>query len=155
MSATTPAYAPPAAPTYTGRKFAVTHAIPPPTTTYDRLMTSLGSCLGSIGQLPCCPCFPNPFKEVPQGNIALVTRFGRFYKTADPGLVRVNPLTESAQFVDTKIQIAPIPNLTIVTKDNVSVTIDTVLYWHVDDPFLATYGVSNVTRALVERTQTT
>ncbi|KAJ2808556.1 hypothetical protein H4R20_000816 [Coemansia guatemalensis] len=147
-------YVPPAAPTYEVRKFAVTHPIKAENT-YDRFMNGLGNFFGAFGQIPCCFCCPNPFKEVPQGNVALVSRFGRYYKTADPGLVNVNPLTEKAVFVDAKLQIAPITNLTIVTKDNVSVGIEAVLYWLVVDPYLATYGVSNVTQALIERTQTT
>ncbi|PIA18516.1 hypothetical protein COEREDRAFT_79577 [Coemansia reversa NRRL 1564] len=150
----TPGYAPPAAPKYEVRKFAVTNPIQAENG-YDRFMNGLGRFFGGLGQIPCCFCCPNPFKEVPQGNIALVSRFGRYYKTADPGLVNVNPLTESAIFVDAKLQIAPITNLTIVTKDNVSVGIEAVLYWIVVDPYLATYGVSNVTQALIERTQTT
>ncbi|KAJ2535237.1 hypothetical protein EV175_006939, partial [Coemansia sp. RSA 1933] len=93
--------------------------------------------------------------EVDQGNIGLISRFGRYYKTADPGLVYVNPMSESIKRIDTKIQITPIVRLPIVTQDNVSVEIEAVLYWHVTDPYLATYGVSNVTRALEERTQTT
>ncbi|KAJ2358671.1 hypothetical protein IWW50_001078 [Coemansia erecta] len=152
-------YAPPAPPTgqtpvFNPPKFAVTHPINVDSM-YDSLMNGLGNCMGSIGQFPCCCCFPNPYKSVDQGNIGLVSRFGRYYKTVDPGLVHVNPYSEKINYVDTKIQIAPIPNLTIVTKDNVSVMIDTVLYWHVTDPYQATYGVSNVAHALVERTQTT
>ncbi|KAJ1728181.1 hypothetical protein LPJ61_004174 [Coemansia biformis] len=147
-------YAPPAAPAYETRKFA--DELPVATSNaYDRLMNLFGNCLGAIGQFPCCFCFPNPYKEVNQGEIAMVSRFGRYYKTADPGLVRVNPLTERVLHVDTKIQITPITNLTIVTKDNVSVGIEAVLYWHVNDPYLATFGVSNVKQALIERTQTT
>ena len=42
-----------------------------------------------------------------------------------------------------------------MTKDNVYVTIDSVLYWHVIDPYSAAYIVSDVRKALVERTQTT
>ncbi|KAJ1841277.1 hypothetical protein LPJ70_004286 [Coemansia sp. RSA 2708] len=147
-------YAPPPAPQYEGRKFAAIHPIKADSA-YDSLMNGLGNCLGGIGQFPCCPCFPNPYKEVRQGQIAMVSRFGKYYQTADPGLVKVNPMTERVQYVDTKIQISSIPNLVIVTKDNVSVGIDAVLYWHVIDPYLAVYGVSNVSQALIERTQTT
>ncbi|KAI9504384.1 hypothetical protein BX070DRAFT_238910 [Coemansia spiralis] len=118
-------------------------------------MNGLGDFFGFFGQIPCCFCCPNPFKEIPQGYIGLVSRFGRYYKTADPGLVSVNPMTEKVEYVDTKMQIRTIEQLPIVTKDNVSVSIEAVLYWHITDPYLAIYGVSDVSQALVERTQTT
>ncbi|KAJ1853492.1 hypothetical protein GGH12_002023 [Coemansia sp. RSA 1822] len=145
-------YAPPPPPLGT-HKFATKHTIKADNA-YDSFMNGLGNCFGFFGQIPCC-CCPNPYKSVQQGSIGLVSRFGRYYKTVDPGLAKVNLCSEDITYVDTKMQIASIPDLTIVTKDNVSVTIDTVLYWHVTDPYLATYSVSNVSRALIERTQTT
>ncbi|KAJ2880166.1 hypothetical protein IWW38_005994, partial [Coemansia aciculifera] len=135
-------------------KFAAVHPIQSGSF-YESAMTAIGNCCGAFGQIPGCFCCPNPFKEVPQGKIGLVTRFGRYYKTADPGLVEVNPLTESVRHVDTKIQIAALGKMPIVTKDNVSVDIEAVLYWHIIDPYLSTYGVADVLRALTERTQTT
>ncbi|KAJ1902110.1 hypothetical protein LPJ66_000285 [Kickxella alabastrina] len=135
-------------------KFATLHPISSDST-YERAMNALGTFIGGFGQIPCFFCCPNPYKKVKQGEIALVSRFGRYYKTADPGLVNVNPMTESIWRVDTKIQINPMKSMSIVTKDNVSVGIEAVIYWHVNDPYLATYGVSSVHDALAERTQTT
>ena len=40
-----------------------------------------------------------------QGNVGLVTKFGRFYRAVDPGLVKINPLSERLIQVDVKIQI--------------------------------------------------
>ncbi|KAF9918512.1 hypothetical protein BX616_008213 [Lobosporangium transversale] len=100
-------------------------------------------------------CCPNPYKTIEQGTIGLVTRFGRYYKTVDPGLIRLNPYTERVFNVDMRVQISNIPNQMIMTKDNVNVHIDSIIYWHIIDPFQATYGVSDVRQALVERTQTT
>ena len=54
-----------------------------------------------------------------------------------------------------RIQIEDIPAQTIMTKDNVSVVIDSVLYWHTIEPTVSTFGVSNVRKALIERTMTT
>ncbi|KAJ1718863.1 hypothetical protein LPJ53_006254, partial [Coemansia erecta] len=106
-------------------------------------MSALGTFFGGFGQIPCCFCCPNPYKEVPEGNTALVSRFGRYYKAADPGLVHVNPLTETVRYVDTRIQIKQLPSIYIVTKDNVTVGIEAVISWHITDPYLATYGVSS------------
>lgn len=63
----------------------------------------------------------------------------------------MNPLTESVHRVDVKMQIVEIPRQVIMTKDNVNVRIDSVLYWHIENPFRAKFNVSNVRRALVER----
>lgn len=65
----------------------------------------LGSIVGTLGAIPCCICCPNPYKPVAQGNVGLVTRFGRFARAVDPGLVKINPLSESLIQVDVKIQI--------------------------------------------------
>lgn len=51
------------------------------------------------------PFSPNPYKPVEQGNVGLVTKFGRFARAVDPGLVKINPLSESLLKVDVKIQI--------------------------------------------------
>ena len=50
---------------------------------------------------------------------------------------------------------AEIPRTIVMTKDNVSLSIDSVLYWHIVDPFVAAYQVDNVHVALMERTMTT
>lgn len=49
------------------------------------------------------------------------------------------------------MQIIDIPRQSIMTKDNVTVRIDSVLYWHIVDPYQATYAVSDVQKALTER----
>ncbi|OCF33151.1 stomatin family protein [Kwoniella heveanensis BCC8398] len=121
---------------------------------YGSMMNALGACVGNIGMIPCCP-FPNPFKEVNQGSVGLVSRFGQFYKSVDPGLVKVNVCTESVRVVDVKIQLTSVPRQTVQTKDNVSVEIDSVICWHVVSPYRAAFGINDVRTALVERAQTT
>lgn len=58
-----------------------------------------------MGAIPCCVICPNPYKAVSQGKVGLITRFGRFYRAVDPGLVKINPLTERLIQIDVKIQI--------------------------------------------------
>lgn len=48
------------------------------------------------------------------GSVGLVSRFGQFYKSVDPGLVQVNVCTESLRVVDVKIQISPIGRQTVM-----------------------------------------
>ncbi|KAI9092438.1 hypothetical protein DFS34DRAFT_583982 [Phlyctochytrium arcticum] len=122
---------------------------------YESLMAGLGKIVGALGSIPCCFCCPNPFISVTQGNVGLVSRFGRYYKSVDPGLHQINPVTEKLIAMDVKMQIEDIPSQSVMSKDNVMVMIDSVLYWHVIDPYTATFMVKDVRKALVERTQTT
>jgi hypothetical protein len=98
---------------------------------------------------------PNPYKSVGQGNVGLVTKFGKFYKAVDPGLVKVNPLSERLIQVDVKIQIVEVPKQICMTKDNVNLHLTSVIYYHIVSPHKAAFGISNVRQALIERTQTT
>jgi len=52
--------------------------------------------------------------QLSQGSVGLVSRFGQFYKSVDPGLVQVNVCTESLRIVDVKIQISPIGRQTVM-----------------------------------------
>ncbi len=61
---------------------------------YEGMINCLGACVGCLGSIPLCCCFPNPFVEVTQGKVGLVTRFGKYYKTVDPGLYRINLFSE-------------------------------------------------------------
>ncbi|KAL2157770.1 hypothetical protein VTH06DRAFT_5038 [Thermothelomyces fergusii] len=122
---------------------------------YGAMVDCLGEVIGTLGAIPCCIGFPNPYKKVNQGHVGLVTKFGRFYKAVDPGLVKVNPLSEQLTSVDVRIQIAEVGQQTCMTKDNVTLTLTSVIYYHVVSPHKAAFGISNIRQALIERTQTT
>ena len=141
---------------------------------YGSMINGLGSIVGTLGAIPCCVVCPNPYKPVRQGNVGLVTKFGRFTRAVDPGLVKINPLSEQLIQVDVKIQIVgmssclllsyPILSLTLqtevpkqvcMTKDNVSLQLTSVIYYRITSPHKAAFGISDIKQALVERTQTT
>lgn len=126
----------------------VTHGI------YGSLLQTFGVCIGFCGAIPCCP-FPNPFRNVQQGSVGLVSRFGQFYKSVDPGLVQVNVCTESLRVVDVKIQISPIGRQKVITRDNVDVEIDSVIYFQITNPYRSAFGIGDLRQALIERAQTT
>ncbi|KAJ7664069.1 hypothetical protein B0H17DRAFT_1092383 [Mycena rosella] len=126
----------------------VTHGL------YGSLLQGLGCVVGLCGMVPCMPC-PNPFRQVQQGSVGLVSRFGQFYKSVDPGLVQVNVCTESLRVVDVKIQIIPIGRQGVITRDNVNVEIDSVIYYQINNPYRAAFGISDLHKALIERAQTT
>lgn len=108
-----------------------------------------------MGAIPCCFVCPNPYKPVSQGNVGLVTKFGKFSRAVDPGLVKVNPLSERLIQVDVKIQIVEVPRQVCMTKDNVTLNLTSVIYYHIVSPHKAAFGISNIRQALIERTQTT
>ncbi|PKY08480.1 stomatin family protein [Aspergillus campestris IBT 28561] len=122
---------------------------------YAGLIHSLGECLGFMGAIPCCVCCPNPYKPVDQGEVGLVTKFGRFERAVDPGLVKINPLSERLKAIDVKIQIVEVPRQICMTKDNVTLNLTSVIYYQVTSPHKSAFGISNIKQALVERTQTT
>ncbi|KAL4862541.1 hypothetical protein BDV12DRAFT_178663 [Aspergillus spectabilis] len=121
---------------------------------YASFKHTVGECVGALGIIPCCPC-PNPFRPVQQGEVGLVTRFGRFERAVDPGLVKVNPLSERLVTIDVKIQIVEVPRQVCMTKDNVTLNLTSVIYYQVVSPHKSAFGISNIRQALVERTQTT
>jgi regulator of protease activity HflC (stomatin/prohibitin superfamily) len=57
--------------------------------------------------------------------------------------------------VDVKIQIVEVPQQTCMTKDNVSLHLTSVIYYHIVAPHKAAFGITNIRQALIERTQTT
>ncbi|KAK0651659.1 stomatin family protein [Cercophora newfieldiana] len=122
---------------------------------YGSMINGIGAVIGTMGAFPCCICCPNPYKKVSQGNVGLVSKFGKFYKAVDPGLVKINPLSENLIQVDVKIQIVEVPKQVCMTKDNVTVNLTSVIYYHIVSPHKAAFGIANVRQALVERTQTT
>ncbi|KAI2622861.1 stomatin family protein [Xylaria nigripes] len=122
---------------------------------YGGMINAFGAIIGSCGAIPCCIVCPNPYKQVGQGNVGLVTKFGKFYKAVDPGLVKINPLSERLIQIDVKIQIAEVPRQVCMTKDNVTVDLTSVIYYHVTRPHKVAFGIANVKQALIERTQTT
>ncbi|KAL7624598.1 hypothetical protein AAE478_006165 [Parahypoxylon ruwenzoriense] len=122
---------------------------------YGSMINAIGACMGTFGAIPCVFCCPNPYKQVGQGNVGLVTKFGKFYKAVDPGLVKINPLSERLIQVDVKIQIVEVPRQVCMTKDNVTVDLTSVIYYHIISPHKAAFGIANVRQALIERTQTT
>ncbi|GME69796.1 unnamed protein product [[Candida] boidinii] len=122
---------------------------------YRSLVDCFGSFVGALGVISCCRCIPNPYKSVVQGSVGLITKFGQVYKAADPGLIKVNPLTEKFYSVNVRLQTMEIPGQNCLTKDNVSIVLTSVLYFQIFEPYTAYFLVQNIISTLRERTQTT
>lgn len=93
---------------------------------------------------------------VPQQQAWIVERLGKFHKNLDAGLHFVVPFVDVLQYRHSKKEIVlDIPSQICITKDNVSVSVDGVLFFRVIDPIKASYGISNYEIAIIQLAQTT
>lgn len=95
-------------------------------------------------------------KFVPQNRAFIVERFGKYHSTKEAGLNFIVPFIDRvAANRSLKEQAVDIPSQGGITKDNISLTVDGVLYFRVLDPYKATYGVDDYIFAVTQLAQTT
>ncbi len=90
-----------------------------------------------------------------QGYVYTIERFGRFVRLADPGMHFLIPMFDRVgRKVNTMEQVIEIPGQEIITKDNVMVAVDGVVFFQVLDPAKATYEVSQLYPSIINLTTT-
>ena len=95
-------------------------------------------------------------KIVPQAHSFVVERLGAFHASWGTGLhVKIPFLDRIAKKVSLKEQVIDFPPQPVITKDNVTMQIDTVVYFQITDPKLYAYGVENPISAIENLTATT
>ncbi len=95
-------------------------------------------------------------KIVPQAQAYVVERLGAYQGTWSVGFHLKMPILDKiARKVNLKEQVADFPPQPVITKDNASVRIDTVVFYQITDPKLYTYGVENPMMAIENLTATT
>lgn len=95
-------------------------------------------------------------KIVPQAHAYVVERLGAYNATWSTGLHFAVPILDRvSKRISLKEIVADFPPQPVITKDNVTMQIDTVIYLQVTDPKLYTYGVDNPMRAIENLTATT
>ena len=93
-------------------------------------------------------------KIVQQYEQGLIERFGRYRKTVDPGFHMIVPFIERMVKVDMREQVVDVPPQEVITRDNVVVTVDAVVYYQATDPVKLKYNVSNFILAATKLAQT-
>ncbi len=84
----------------------------------------------------------------------VVQRLGKYVRTADPGLTLLIPFIDSIIKVDMREQVVDVPPQDVITKDNVVVQVDAVIYHEATDPVRLIYNVQNFIVAIVKLAQT-
>ena len=105
-------------------------------------------------------------KIVPQSSVLLIERLGRFHRVAASGLNIIVPFFESPRGVywtnvrpgvtsiDLREQYIDLPPQPVITRDNVTINVDSVVYWMITDPIKAVYEINDLVGSLVQLTIT-
>ena len=88
-------------------------------------------------------------KVVRQSEVCIVERLGRFHKVASAGLTIIVPFVDTIRsVVSLKQQTMDIPPQGVITKDNVTITIDTVVFYKITDPAKAVYEIQSLKKGI-------
>ncbi|NNE67086.1 MAG: SPFH/Band 7/PHB domain protein [Pyrinomonadaceae bacterium] len=105
-------------------------------------------------------------KIVPQSSVLLIERLGRFSRVAKSGLNMIVPFFEAPRgvfwtnnrpgltYIDLREQYIDLPPQPVITRDNVTINVDSVVYWQITDPVKAVYEVNDLVGGLVQLTIT-
>src|SRR4051812_16295146 len=92
-------------------------------------------------------------KIVPQKQVKIIERLGKYHRTAEAGLNTIVPFLDSIRdTIDLREQITKIEPQPVITRDNVTMEVDAVIYFLVADPVRATYEVQNLRWGLEQMT---
>jgi len=93
-------------------------------------------------------------KIIQQYELGLTERFGRYRTTLEPGFHMIIPFIDKVQKIDMREQVVDVPPQEVITKDNVVVTVDAVVYYQATDPVKLAYNVANFILAATKLAQT-
>ena len=82
---------------------------------------------------------------VPQKQVKIIERLGKYHRTAEAGLNTILPFVDSVRdTIDLREQITKIEPQPVITRDNVTMEVDAGIYYLIADPVRATYEVQNL-----------
>ena len=88
-------------------------------------------------------------KVVRQSEVYIIERLGKFHKVADAGLTIIIPFFDRVRsVVSLKQQTMDVPPQGVITKDNVTITIDTVVFYQITDPAKAVYEIQSLKKGI-------
>ena len=88
-------------------------------------------------------------KIVKQSEVYVIERLGKFHKVADAGLTIIIPFFDHVRsVVSLKQQTMDVPPQGVITKDNVTITIDTVVFYQITDPAKAVYEIQSLKKGI-------
>jgi regulator of protease activity HflC (stomatin/prohibitin superfamily) len=105
-------------------------------------------------------------KIVPQSSVLLIERLGRFHRVAASGLNIIVPFFEAPRAVywsnvrpgttsiDLREQFIDLPPQPVITRDNVTINVDSVVYWMITDPIKSVYEINDLVGSIVQLTIT-
>jgi len=100
--------------------------------------------------------FLSTFKVVPQRSVYIVERLGKYSRTLDAGFHILIPFIDKIAYKQNlKEQAIDVASQICITKDNIAVEVDGILYLQVMDPQKASYGIDNYRFAVIQISQTT
>lgn len=103
---------------------------------------------------------------VPQASAMVIERLGRFHKLASSGLNIILPFIDKARAaywtrskpgltsIDLREQFTDLPLQPVITRDNVTINVDSVVYWQITDPIKAVYEVADLVGSIIQITIT-
>lgn len=106
---------------------------------------------------------------IPQSETSIIERLGRYYATLKPGINIIIPFIDKAKVIvtyqrgrytysnhiDLREQVYDFDKQNVITKDNIQMQINALLYFQIVDPFKAVYEINNLPNAIEKLTQTT
>lgn len=93
---------------------------------------------------------------VPESKVYVIETLGKYSKSLEAGLTFINPFFDKvARVVSLKEQVVDFPPQPVITKDNATMQIDTIVYFQITDPKLYTYGIERPVSAIENLTATT
>lgn len=117
------------------------------------LIMSMGSYVGAL--IIILVLLPSALRIIPEYQRAVVFRLGRYVGTKGPGLVVVIPVIDRIYKVDLRVVTLDVPYQEVITRDNVPVKVNAVVYFRVIDPAKSVIEVENYIMATSQLSQTT
>ncbi len=97
----------------------------------------------------------NAFRIMREYERAVVFLLGRFYRVKGPGLILIIPIVQKMVKVDLRVIVLDVPTQDVISRDNVSVKVNAVIYFRIVDPKKAIIEVANPYEATSQLAQTT